>query len=478
MHLWDWLLPLMVGAGLFFINIKPYHDWGDDFAQYLQQAENLTKGKALGESSYQFNPSFSRIGPQVYPPGFSLFLSFIHPVDGSLNLEQAQVLISFFGLLFVLFSHLLLRSFGIQRIWALVISILLIYHPYFIHQKSEVLSDIPFAALFLGSVYFFTLAKKWQGFILAGILGGLAICTRSVGLVLPLAALFYLLFNLRSKINWRHPLIFVLSCLVVGVGLNYTLGYYRVNQNGYAPLFSSTSGFWAILNFNFTQYLETFEQLFIPDGNSHIHIFLVILQKIAIGALFVGAFIKLRQKRSFINILVILYLGVLMVYPYTGGYRFLIPLLPIFMLWIIAGFHAIKLRKFAYVNLLASLVCILLLASYWPELSRFKQTEKQAFPGPQLPEALALYEWLERIPDEQTVLFGKPRALAYYTGQNTVATEPEVTRDSFANDLGSFEVQYLISGIDVYYPTLNEYVEKHEFQLVYENFRFKVWKLY
>lgn len=473
----DWLLPLLVGVSLLFINIKPYHDWGDDFAQYLQEAENLAQGKDLNESSYIFNPSFPRIGPQAYPPGFPLLLSTLANKNGKTSIIQAQYLISFCGILLGIFAYLLFVANGINRYWALAFISLILYHPYFINQKSEVISDIPFAAFFLGGLFMLTTGKHWWKFALAGLLAGFAISIRSIGWVLPLSSILFIFFQLRLKKPVSGLLLFSVLSLLSALAINYFTGYYAASQNGYSVLFSQSTGLWVTINSNFEMYLTTLERMLFLYGNNHIKLFLLVFQKLILAAFFIGIFIQLKKKFRLLELIAFLYIGVLLLYPYTGGYRFLLPILPIVMLWIMEGFSILK-PQLKFKNVMGISMLFLFILSFYPELKNLKQKEKLPYGNPQLPEALALYDWLAEIPNQEAVLFLKPRALAYYTNQTTLATEPDASLSSLIKDLRTFNVRYVIKTIDFEYPVLNTYIRGLPPQnLVYENFRFKVWKV-
>ncbi len=473
----DWLLPFLVGVGLFFINIKPYHDWGDDFAQYLQEAENLAQNKRLNAGSYIFNPSFPRIGPQIYPIGFPLLLRTFCLENGKVNLIHAQYLISFCGLLIGLFAYLLFISNGLKRPWALGFTLLLLYHPYFINQKSEIISDLPFAAFFLGGLFFLTNGKHRWTFIIAALLTGFAISIRSVGWVLPLGSALFILLQFRVKKPISGLVLFSGLSVLTALALNYFTGYYAASQNGYSVLFRQSIGWWKTINNNFDMYLTTLERMLMLYGNDGLKVFLLIFQKLVLAAFLIGIFIQLKKKFRLLELIAFLYIGVLLLYPYTGGYRFLLPILPIIMLWVMEGFSVFT-PHVKYKNSVGFSMLLLFMLSFYPELKSLKQREKLPYGSPQLPEALALYNWLKDVPNQETVLFLKPRALAYYTNQKALSTEPNASLKSLTHDIKTFEVRYVIQTIDLEYPALNEYVNNLQTQqLVYENFRFKVWKV-
>lgn len=476
-HIADWLLPLVVAIGLFFIHFRTQHNWGDDFAQYLQEAENLAQGKALEAGSYQFNPSFPRIGPKVYPVGFPLLLSILSDTSGKIDTQTAQYSICIWAVLLGLFIHLTLKQAGIQRWWALACTTLFLYHPFFIGIKPDILSDIPCAALFMATVFAFGQSKRWWHFALVACLAGFTIATRSIGWVLPLGAVA--LFGtqlIQAKPNYFHLLFAGLSTFV-GWIINFTTGYYSSAAEGYSLLFEGGNNILLQFNTNFRIYLETFEYYLTPFGNEHWQLLLLIMQKVFIGLLLIGIIKHIRRKPNFYGICTLGYTLVLLLYPYTGGFRFLLPILPFFFISISRG--AAALRSIWPIQKPVGIAALLLLAlAYYPELSRLEREENGNTAGPESPEAQALFNWLDTIPKQETILFLKPRALAYYTAHNCFATEPNARPVSFASDIEKFNTSYLIEADALPYPALEQYINTHStLELLYEQAGFRVWRI-
>ncbi len=69
------MVLLLVSLPLFFLNIHDVHLWGDDFAQYIREAQNIANGKPYYQSGYIFNPYNTVYAPAQYPPGFPLLLA-------------------------------------------------------------------------------------------------------------------------------------------------------------------------------------------------------------------------------------------------------------------------------------------------------------------------------------------------------------------------------------------------------------------
>ena len=71
---------------LLLINVKSSHDWGGDFAQYINQAKCIVEGKSQNETGYIFNEQNPFIGPPSYPVGFPMLLTPVYCLFGN-NLE-------------------------------------------------------------------------------------------------------------------------------------------------------------------------------------------------------------------------------------------------------------------------------------------------------------------------------------------------------------------------------------------------------
>ena len=181
------LLPLL------FLNIKSTHDWGDDFAQYLLEAKNISNGDPINTSGFVENPNYI-LGPNCYPPGLPLLIALT-----SENITWLNVLMSFFLVCIGYFSFLLLNKW-FHFTPALILSLVVVYNPLCLNFKNEVLSDLPFAAL---SLLFFVLylsdnKKKWV-LVLSGFILAFAVNTRYVGWVLFFALLAEIGFKLAVK---------------------------------------------------------------------------------------------------------------------------------------------------------------------------------------------------------------------------------------------------------------------------------------
>ena len=84
------LAILVAVVGFFLFTLRDGHGWGDDFAQYIHHAKNISMCKPYGDTGYVYNPANPVVGPLAYPPVFPLSLSLTYRVFG-LNLSAFKI---------------------------------------------------------------------------------------------------------------------------------------------------------------------------------------------------------------------------------------------------------------------------------------------------------------------------------------------------------------------------------------------------
>src|SRR6266480_5741334 len=152
-----WRIAVLVG--LFYLaTIRAGHDWGDEFALYIQHARNIAAHIPYSETGYIYNPHNPAIGPRAYPPGFPLLLAPVVKVFG-LDFRPMKVLVvvCFVGAL-LLMPRVFRRDLPKPYLIALILVMGL--NPYFLDFKDDVLSDIPFLCFTLLSLYAFQRAAE------------------------------------------------------------------------------------------------------------------------------------------------------------------------------------------------------------------------------------------------------------------------------------------------------------------------------
>jgi 4-amino-4-deoxy-L-arabinose transferase-like glycosyltransferase len=188
---------------LFFINVKDSHDWGDDFAQYIHQAENITKGISQTETGYIYNKDYPLYSPPAYFTGFPLLLAPVYAVTGN-NIMAFSFLISAFLFLCALVFFRFFNSYY-KPFTSYVLVLIIICNPWILNFKAEIGSDIPFTFFLFLSALFYIHSKKSIGlYIILGILAGFIFSIRNIGISFALSVVINEFLKIRKEKNGKE----------------------------------------------------------------------------------------------------------------------------------------------------------------------------------------------------------------------------------------------------------------------------------
>lgn len=396
---------LAAAIGLFYLlTIRPGHVWGDDHAAYISHARNLVEGHAYGDTGFIRTPS--SINPQMYPPGFPLLLAPVYKLFG-LNLTPMKILgIGFFSLALWLF-HLLARIRGPG--WAASIAVFIIgVSPYFWDFKDSVFSEFPFLAFTYGAMLVARLAMGAQrkpleravGGIAAGFLCAAACTIRSPGIVLIPAILIADAWPRRRPSWFSAYLIAAFLLLTVLVKLRFA-----VQSDYLGPLlrtFSFRDFCSGIIN-----YLLSFSVIW-GDSHGFLSRLLFVIAWVFACLGFASLF---RNGIQVEELFFLFYLMLIVIFPW-GGRRYLMPILPFFVHYVLVGFNVIIRRlprpaagllAFASLTLFAGCVAMKYSTFDFHRVSN----------GPNEVETKQLVEFLRTaVRDKGPVVFSKARLLA------------------------------------------------------------------
>ncbi len=142
------LAAVVAVAGLLaYLELRPGHDWGDDFALYIDQARALVDGEVgqvIDRTTYTVqHSSWTSFSPYGYPWGVPLLLAPVYAIFG-LDYEAFKVLelVLFLGFLVALYALLLPR---IGRLTTLAVVAFVGLNQAYAGWINAVLSEFPFA---------------------------------------------------------------------------------------------------------------------------------------------------------------------------------------------------------------------------------------------------------------------------------------------------------------------------------------------
>jgi hypothetical protein len=387
-----------------------------------------------------------------------------------------------------LFALLLFKF--LSRFFSNLVSILLIiitvYNPWTLSFKGEIVSDIPFAVAVLFSlnlIYSFRRKDIYVNILLC-LLISFSILIRSVGIALPLSLLIWALTGLwhahdaeSKKNSWT---------LIAVAGISLSL--YLILNNLVFPVSKGVFNYrvpWRIhelpniVRDNLTYYTGVLRAFF-ETWNDKWHFISVITGSMIFTFIILGFIKKISANISFADIFFLVYLAIIFLYPYSNaGFRFLFPLLPVMLLYLVKGINSVDLQVRLNRTILAISLAALTLFTYKKAISNIINSVSTIQEGPQLPENREMFEIIsEKIPANAKFSFKRPRALALFTGRSAMTHRPDALDSEIENDLTVNNIEYILINSEDYNQNMIDYINsKKEIKLIWENSHNKIYSI-
>ena len=440
-------IGIALTAALHLSSLEAGHGWGGDFAGYLHQAHAIAEFAQqpladLVEYRITYSTTDHMIGPAYYPWGFPLLLSPVVAVLGD-SLPAMRILIIGFLLGIQIVSFFLFRE-RLPDSWNLVTVFLIGISPALVLLKNHIHSDIPFwfftaLALLLidrNVVKVSTARLPVVNQLMIGLCVLAAYSIRTHGLALiPTLAIVQLiatagrqgatgigdtLRSLRSvPANWALPY------LVIGIGMLVTKTFGSEGFSSYVSSghfdFASIGEFVSLIATNTIYYLKLPAEFLATNSILYVAVFAPLV-------LF-GLFKRLRADYLFV-IFVVMHMGILIVFPYRQGIRFILPTLPFYLYFGVAGFFAAsralsetlagsrRVFQGAFFLLLASCAPVLYASvDSWKEVV----DKKQVLSGPYSVASQEMFGYIDKnLETDSCIVFWKPRVLMFFTGRRSI----------------------------------------------------------
>jgi hypothetical protein len=415
---------------MFWIGIRDTHDWGDDFAAFLQQADNLTHHRPLNASKYvAFDHYSACYAPPSVPPGFALLLSPVIKVFG-MNFKALNYYMSFWLYLFALISFaFLIRYISVLSATCLVLIFFL--NPAMIDFKSNVISDLPFCFFSTWAILIhldISKKNKITSQLLYGAVVALVVSIRGIGVCIIAAYGIDLIGHLIGALIERQRkrdivsylmtrcvwfisfvLVYVLIILLSGYSAGSTFSFYKGAYQGIHM--------WEVMMGNLNIYIQDFFQMF--DMNVGIYGFgLVITKSAMLSCLIIGFFIAVVDGYGLILAYFLVYSAAILLFPFsTQGFRYFFPVLPIVMLFIAFGARRIvPADTSVWRPLWVMSVTLLIFLQYKTDLlSMHTHQSEPIYPTPVSAECMSGFAHIKNMTsDSDLILSLKPRACALW----------------------------------------------------------------
>jgi len=427
-----WLVLVFLAVylllSLFLFDPKP--DIGGDNAVYLILGKALATGQGLTDIHLLDSPAQTQ-----YPPLFPAILALLYLLGGGTSVLAAKVLVVLFGLGAMYFTWRVLRHLLHDRAW--VVMPVVVTTPLLITANHAVLSEIPFLCLSMAAVLFLLRAGPsrrwayWVGFVLS--VASVMVRTAGIGLVLAVA--LYLL--LRRE----YRLLALFALLFLAVMVPWQLRNARVGEaqpylarllardpyelaKGRVDLFCLFTRFWDNLALYAFGVLPQATIPLLRPG-----VWSIVVGLLLSGLAVLGAATRVRRM-SLLESYALFGAAVFLFWPRVwGGERFLLPLLPLIIMFIFSALAWVEERmKFRYLVLpvavvLVALNCVHLSGRIPAALRRnraYLAGDRLAGYPPDWRRFFEAAEWLrENVDADKVVMARKPEFVYLVAGLRT-----------------------------------------------------------
>ncbi len=403
-------------CGLFYsLTLRDGHTWGDDFAQYIVHARNMVQGRP-----YAMFP-WIRTLDLSYPPGFPLLLTVPFSLLGvDISAMKLLNVCLFTAALVALF---LFARKNLRFRYALALLLIIGFNPFFWEFKDNILSDIPFLLFVMLSLLSLNLMVSQPSNRLQ--IGDVAIASASV-----LAA-----FSMRNA-----------GIVLLAVPILTDLAHFKkVSKNSIAFTGICAAGIYAITRifmhghgyFAFTGDILSQSRLWLDHARNYVSdcsmiwdntksrvAYYVLATLMGLFTL-VGMTGRFRQQRFGVGEgFVLLYVPLIICWPFYQGIRFCIPIIPLLVMYILSAVSKIengidkRVRGASWRHM--PLVALLIIIGTTYALKYSNKSLWRISDNSYSQESLEMADWIKvNVPENGRIAFRKPRALALLTGKLT-----------------------------------------------------------
>ncbi|MBI3653787.1 MAG: glycosyltransferase family 39 protein [Acidobacteria bacterium] len=442
---------VMLLGGLYAARIGPpvtYPAWGLDNSMYLVSAKALSEGHGYHLINHPDAP-VANMFPIGYPAVLAVALKFV-ALDAT-GITFLRSLSAFACLVFLWLGYRLLRRYLAPK-RAAVMTFLIGLIPWVMFWSGQIFSECFFALWTTAAVLLATKSvgeesesdsRWWLNIALAGLFAGLAMLTRTVGFTVIGGIGLTLLVNR----NWRKLSVFaVTSGLVMvpwlvwsilsapgGGSVNNYMGWVSNHFGWRKP----AANLWSLISQD-APFL-----CFAPGGTpvgqdllAQVHLaWLFPAMGLLVSLIFLIGLVILLKRRDVVAWCLVSYLSVVILYPFEGTFRFLMPIYPLLAVPFITGARLLwQRRQFLRVPqkvLSAALIILLILNGLSAGLVDFLTVANVYafghFSGPlaarNWKDITAANEWIKQnVPEDGVVVSVYAYGVYLFTNRATIST--------------------------------------------------------
>lgn len=432
--------------------IKPGHDWGGDFALYINQCVHLSSGaihQLHARNTFAMQHSLYEIGPYLYPQGFPMLLLPVYWIFG-LDLFKMKIYCALFFVASLFLLYKLLRPHFRKSVLPLIIIAMIGVSPHFIELTDNVLSEFPFIFFVLLSFQLLQKERTFKNQVLLGLTIFFTYLIRDIGICLLAVLIVDILFNIKTIKKSKYFGLIPFACFA-GLFLITKIIFPDGGANHIEMFLGDLS--WDRIDSNRKYYTELLSNIFILEGMKE-HVGNKILLFVLLGSI-----LSFRKTYRYFVFLAS-YIFILLLWPSQESFRFLLPILGFILFFLAVGIERIS----SWIKLPTVVISIVLLFFLYPyfmkNIEKTKAIQGWRYNQAQTSEMNVIYNYINTNTDEKEIIgFVKPRVLTLFT-----------ERQSIFMDVNSFDTS--VAELLLVPKNLEDQSRKGEFRLVqdFENY--------
>lgn len=445
-------LVLLALCGIHALTVHADHNWGGDFAQYLNQAAQIVHGTPGGDTGYVYSPLSASIGPRAYPPGFPLLLAPVYAVFGldivAFHVMMLALQIAMFGMTYVVLRR------RVSRATALTLTAMFGLSPYIIEFRREIRPDMPLTLIWLS-----ILALVARRDVRSGRLGWPLIALVALSVLAPLVrtpGILIVAALVAAALLRERPLTraATIAAIAATLGLVAARLVFGGGEESYLDQLRDVS--WSRTSFHVVHYFVESMRGFWPGPSVPIAGHLVpILWMVVVPFIAAGFVLSVVASDWVIEIAVILHIALMLVWPSTQDLRFLYPVLPLLLLYGGIGWERVlslvRARSALAARACVVVVLLTITAVYGVRTVKVLRASEPVADGPYSVASQQMFAAVKAsTARDAVVVFFNPRVLAFYAERHSVAWAEHENADTqwaFLRSVGATHAIAKRSGI-------------------------------
>lgn len=404
------LILILLLTPVIFLNNGDYHDWGDDFAQYMLQGYHLL-GLKTGVNVH----CLDGYGPAVKGPLFSLILSPVLLAGGKIFLHSKIIVATALIFCGLLTYSIVARELN-SPLTGILAALFLVYNSVILVHKDQVLPDTIFMALLLTGISCFTRSKVI----------GVVICSAGLVLLKPVGSIFpaliLMLYLTDSQLSLRKRVLFVsiLSAVVFTALIIPGLWPFRPagdnSVSWYLGIIRDSGVFEGSIK-RAVRYF-TAAELFIDNDVPWI---LNLAGKVVFLLFFIlGTVSSFLSLNRIAVLFMTVYIFVILIYPYDHDpLRLLVLIFPLMVITVLNGIRSVCRFTAVRPAIISIPFLIIMILMNIPN-AMVSISGKRNAAGPFTDSFTELKQFIEsHVPEEDMILTQKPWAVALMTNRST-----------------------------------------------------------